>query len=148
MEAFAKSHLHSEVQVEEVEVVRFAKFITETVAKRRLPTSAEVIKPSVVIKADIEGAELKILPDMIMTGALQHVDNLHMEWHGEASYRRGREPQMIDKLEKAITAIAELSVSEGMADQFEIIEMDDETYSGILVYKPFGDYTTLPMMSC
>ena len=76
---------------------------------------------------------------------------------------------MIDKLEKAITAIgklglrqknnfpfffnfvllsAELSVSEGMADQFEIIEMDDETYSGILVYKPFGDYTTLPMMSC
>ena len=70
---------------------------------------------------------------------------------------------MIDKLEKAITAIgkdnsllrkkitffsAELSVSEGMADQFEIIEMDDETYSGILVYKPFGDFTTLPMMSC
>ena len=50
MEAFAKSHLHSEVEMEEVEVVRFAKFITETVAKRRLPTSAEVIKPSVVIK--------------------------------------------------------------------------------------------------
>ena len=71
---------------------------------------------------------------------------------------------MIDKLEKAITALgkivrftqrdllrnilAELTVSEGMADQFEIIEMDDETYSGILVYKPFGDYTELPMMSC
>ena len=64
---------------------------------------------------------MKILPDMVMTGALRHVDNLHMEWHGEASYRlenisirkyfndfhcrRGREPQMIDKLEKAITAI-------------------------------------------
>ena len=75
-----------------------------------------------VMQADIEGAELKILPDMVMTGALRHVDNLHMEWHGEASYRlenisifrkyfndlhcrRGREPQMIDKLEKAITAI-------------------------------------------
>ena len=51
--------------------------------------------------------------------------------------------------EKKITFFsAELSVSEGMADQFEIIEMDDETYSGILVYKPFGDFTTLPMMSC
>ena len=35
-----------------------------------------------------------------------------------------------------------------MEDQFEIVEMDDETYSGILVYKPFGDYTELPMMSC
>ena len=50
MEAFAKSHVHSEVELEEVKVVRFAKFITETVAKRRLPTSAEVIRPSVVIK--------------------------------------------------------------------------------------------------
>ena len=41
-------------------------------------------------QVDIEGAELKILPDMVMTGALQHVDNLHMEWHGVASYRTGR----------------------------------------------------------
>ena len=43
---------------------------------------------------------------------------------------------------------AELTVSEAMKDQFEIIEMDDETYSGILVYKPFGDFTEMPMMSC
>ena len=50
MEAFAKTHFHSEVEMEAVEVVRFARFITETVAKRRLPTSAEVTKPRVVIK--------------------------------------------------------------------------------------------------
>ena len=54
MEAFAKSHLHSEVEMEEVEVVRFARFITETVAKRRLPTSTEVTKPNVVIKVTID----------------------------------------------------------------------------------------------
>ena len=41
----------------------------------------------VVIKADIEGAELKIIPDMVVTGAFGHIDNLHMEWHGNASYR-------------------------------------------------------------
>ena len=101
-----------------------------------------------IIQADIEGAELKILPDMVMTGALQHVDNLHMEWHGVASYRTGREPEMVDKLERAITAIAELTESEGLEDKFEIIEMDDETYSGILIYKPWGDYSELPMMKC
>ena len=50
MEAFAKSRLLSEVKMEAVEVVRFARFITETVAKRRLPTSAGVKKPNVVIK--------------------------------------------------------------------------------------------------
>ena len=57
-----------------------------------------------------------------------------------------------DRLVKILNSLiplpAELTVSEGMEDQFEIVEMDDETYSGILVYKPFGDYTELPMMSC
>ena len=44
---------------------------------------------------------------MLITGALDNVDNLHMEWHGEASYRQGREPAMISKLAPAITAIGE-----------------------------------------
>ena len=55
---------------------------------------------------------------------------------------------MVDKLEAAITAMAELTHSEGLEDKFEIIEMDDETYSGILIYKPWGDYSELPMMKC
>jgi len=145
---FTETHFHDNVEVEEVEVVRFAKFITDVVAKRKLPTSAQVITPRVVIKADIEGAELKIIPDMLVTGAFGHVDNLHMEWHGEASYRQGREPQMIDKLAPAITALAELTQSEGIEHQFEVEEMDDETYTGMLIYKPWGDYTEMPMMTC
>lgn len=51
MEAFAESHFHdTNVEVEEVEVVRFARFITDVVATRRLPNSAQVTKPRVVIK--------------------------------------------------------------------------------------------------
>ena len=119
---FTETHFHDSVEVEEVKVMRFAKFITDVVAKRKLPVSAKVVTPKVVIKADIEGAELKvdylypshlpfihsliqIIPDMLITGALNYVDNLHMEWHGEASYRQGREPTMISKLAPAITAI-------------------------------------------
>ena len=85
---------------------------------------------------------------MIMTGALQHVDNLHMEWHGEASYRTGEEPKKIDKLEKAITIIAELAESEGLVDKFEIMEMDDETYSGVVPYKVWGGYSKIPLLTC
>ena len=58
---FTDSHFHDDVEVEEVEVVRFAKYITDVVAKHKQPVSAEVIKPRVVIKADIEGAELKVI---------------------------------------------------------------------------------------
>merc|ERR1711997_525560 len=99
VEAFMETHFHEGVQVETVQVVRFAKFITDVVAKRKLPTSAGVTTPRVVIKADIEGAELKIIPDMVVTGAFGHVDNLHMEWHGNASYR-----QALGRLQRASCA--------------------------------------------
>merc|ERR1712168_571165 len=148
VEAFMETHFHEGVQVETVQVVRFAKFITDVVAKRKLPTSAGVTTPRVVIKADIEGAELKIIPDMVVTGALGHVDNLHMEWHGNASYRQGREAAMISKLAPAITALSELTISEGIEHQFTIEEMDDETYTGLLIYKPWGDYSELPVPTC
>ena len=40
-----------------MDVVRFATFITDGFAKRKLPTSVAVHIPRVVIKSDIEGAE-------------------------------------------------------------------------------------------
>ena len=51
LEAIAASHFHDDnIQMEEVEVIRFARFITDIVAKRRLPLSAQVTRPRVVIK--------------------------------------------------------------------------------------------------
>ena len=61
VESFAESHYHDGVEVEEVSVIRFAKFLTEVVATRKLPVSAQVNIPRVVIKSDIEGGELKVL---------------------------------------------------------------------------------------
>ena len=37
---------------------------------------------------------------------------------------------------------------EGIEDKFEIEEMDDETYSGIGQFKPWGDFSDLPLMEC
>merc|ERR1712106_892617 len=124
VEAFMETHFHEGVQMETVQVVRFAKFITDVVGKRKLPTSSGVLTPRVVIKADIEGAELKIIPDMVVTGAFNHVDNIHMEWHDESSWRQGSKPEMISKLAPAITALAELTQSEELEHKFEIEEMD------------------------
>ena len=43
----------------------------------------------------------------------------------------------IGRLEKAITIIVELVESEGLVlDKFEIMEIDDETYSSVVPYKP------------
>ena len=59
MKQYTESNFHETV---DVDVVRFATFITDVVAKRKLPTFAGVHNPRVVIKADIEEAELKVFP--------------------------------------------------------------------------------------
>ena len=38
-------------------------------------------KPSVVMKLDIEGSELEVLTDLLVTGSLQHIDLLNVEYH-------------------------------------------------------------------
>jgi len=55
---------------------------------------------------------------------------------------------MISKLAPAITALSELTISEGIEHQFTVEEMDDETYTGLLIYKPWGDYSELPAPTC
>ena len=49
-----------DVEVEEVDVVRLSTFITDIVSRRKLPISAKIKKPNVIMKMDIEGAELKV----------------------------------------------------------------------------------------
>ena len=42
-------------------------------------------KPSVVMKLDIEGSELEVLTDLLVTGSLQHIDLLNVEYHSQSS---------------------------------------------------------------
>ena len=77
-----------------------------------------------VVKCDIEGGELAVVTDMVVTGAMEVVDNLHivtiitiiiiievvdnlhMEWHGVQGpgfLRTGEEAEMIDKLAQAVS---------------------------------------------
>ena len=51
---------HSSSTFEEVDIVRFSRFLDEIVKTRKLPASAEVMKPKVVVKSDIEGSELQV----------------------------------------------------------------------------------------
>ena len=151
LESLKQTHALCGSEVVEVKLMRVAKFITEVVATRRLPLSAEVEKPRVIAKVDIEGSELQVVTDMVLTGALAVVDNLHMEWHGvhgPGITREGAEAEMIDLLAPAITSLGELTARLGMEEQFLVEELDDETYSGVSVYGVFGDYSLLPTPVC
>ena len=66
-------------KVHNIKIIRIAEFINEIVGKRRLNQE----KPSaVVMKLDVEGLEIEILADLIHSGALRHLDNVHIDFHG------------------------------------------------------------------
>ena len=54
-------------------------------ATRKLPTGR---KGSVLMKLDVEGQEMEIMVDLIMSGALAHLDNIHVDWDTLTSRRR------------------------------------------------------------
>merc|ERR1712123_188575 len=117
--------------LEEVEVVKIAKYITTVVAQRALPSSAAVTTPRVVVNlGGSPTTQLKVIPDMLVTGALGKVDMLLLEGKGDPIHR-----QMVD----SIVALGELTASEGMEHQFEVEEVDDQTYP---------EYEKVPVKSC
>merc|ERR1711892_1247680 len=116
---------------EEVEVVKIAKYITTVVTQRTLPTAAAVTKPRVVVNlGGSPTTQLKVILDMLVTGALGNVDMLLLEGKGDSIHR-----QMVD----SIVALGELTASEGMEHQFEVEELDDQTYL---------EYEKVPVKSC
>merc|ERR1711892_1255200 len=116
---------------EEVEVVKIAKYITTVVKQRTLPAGAAVTKPRVVMNlGGSQTTQLKVIPDMLVTGALGKVDMLLLEGKGDPIHR-----QMVD----SIVALGELTASEGMEHQFEVEEVDDQTYP---------EYEKVPVKSC
>jgi len=112
---------------DEINMIRFSEFLLDTVATRRLPLKSRVETPRVVVKMDIEGGELEIIPDMFLTGAFRVVDNLHGEWHG--CHVPLVNCTLTLQLEKAAKLLGDLS--SGLDHQFEAISLEDESYTGM-----------------
>jgi FkbM family methyltransferase len=51
--------------------MRLSDYILERVATRTIPEVVSTREPSVLMKMDIEGSELEVIMDLILTGALQ-----------------------------------------------------------------------------
>ena len=81
-------------------MIRLADVLKKIVHKRKIPEQrGRQSKPKVshstktkcvygpkyffqvVMKLDIEGSELEAVPDLLLSGALQNVDKVFVEWH-------------------------------------------------------------------
>lgn len=113
--------------------VRIAEYVTAVVARRTLPAPASSLTPGVVMQVGgPQSAQLQIIPDLLVTGALGHVDTLVLEGRGDSDtvYRN-----MVD----SIVALGELTNSEGIEHSFEVEQLDDQTYP---------EYDQVPVMKC
>ena len=90
--------------------LRYVRSLTTTKNKGKIGVLIHIGPPlRVVVKSDIEGGELAVVTDMVVTGAMESVDNLHMEWHGvngPGFIRTGEEAEMIDQLADAVTEVS------------------------------------------
>ena len=65
-----------------ITVMRLSDFLKNVVAKRKLPISIdENDPPKVLMKMDIEGSEIDVIPDIIFSGGLEYLYRIMIEWH-------------------------------------------------------------------
>ncbi len=85
-----------------VECIDFGKWITETFEKT----------DNIIVKMDIEGAEFKVLPQMIADGSIEYVNKIYIETHGD---RIGLGEKAHQKLLDELAEVKTLTVAEEFA---------------------------------
>jgi len=102
-----------------VDVLRLSDFVLNVVAQRRLPEQEKGKKaPTVLMKMDIEGSEVDVLPDLMWSGAISHIDTALIEFHERLSK---------DQFRKDLSSSLK-QVMKAMAPKFVYKGADDESY--------------------
>ena len=111
-----------------VTLIRLSKFINEIVAKRKIPSLDPKIYgyPKVLMKLDIEGSEVEVVPDLLEQKTFDHLDGCMVEFHiGIAKDERRKEAtRLLQESWEKWTQFYNLVNTH----QIELLSLDDETY--------------------
>lgn len=88
------------------------------------------------MKLDIEGSELEVLTDLIVSGALHHVDFAAVEYHSSSFDASDVRSTFIDGLRKAVDTLAFLSKKLRLKSELNVVNFDDETYGNTVFPLP------------
>ena len=84
----------------------------------------------------IEGSELEVLTDLLVTGSLQHVDFVSAEYHPLSFTRMDERRSFIEGLEKSLDTISYLSQKLRLSSVINVKNIDDETYANVTYPLP------------
>merc|ERR1712029_1130599 len=121
--------LQSQKSTSSIRLVRLSQFLQEVVAKRKLPPGTYGSRPpKVLMKMDIEGSEVDVLPDILLNGGLGAVNGLQIEFHDrlEVIPERQAASLQLDKILYELSILCTNLQSSGY--DFNLISIDDETY--------------------
>lgn len=118
-----------------VRTMDLARFINEEVHARRRPAGAPTAG-RVVMKLDVEGAELDLLPDLLIRGALCAVDTLYLEMHPTHFARARAAAQRYAALARFVATTLEVRLRAGPNATkpldtdcaLALVQLDDESY--------------------
>ena len=117
-----------------VTLIKLSDFLTDIVGKRNLPMKpSKSHPPRVLVKMDIEGSEVSVLPDLFFRGGLEHVNIMMIEWHKRLEKLEMRKNAQ-KVLKTILTNLSEYSkimrkhTKTGLDFDFQLLDIDDESY--------------------
>jgi hypothetical protein len=115
-----------------VTMLRLASFVNDVVGRRKVPDLDVAIfgKPRVLMKLDIEGSEVEVLPDLIYTGSLQHLDAFMVEFHDWMAKSEDRKmaTKHLKTVLNSLGHFSELVKGPEAGHAIKLINLDDESY--------------------
>jgi len=115
---------------ETITLLRLSDFLRNVVGKRQMPFDSnrdQVGPPKVLMKMDIEGSEIDVLPDVLFNGGLGAINGLMVEmkheWMQKIQARKDAHKQLSEIFDKINL------FSKNMGMDFEMLDLDDESYA-------------------
>ena len=116
-------------------MIRLADYILKKIVTRKLPAYLNMddmeLKPNVVMKMDIEGSELEVLSDLVVTGALQHIDLALVEYHSHDFFKNDFRSSAISGLKKAMDTFNYLSRTLRLKNVYNVKTFNDDSYTNV-----------------
>ena len=119
-----------------VTLIRLSDFLKNVVAKRKysVPSNSisnSILPPKVVMKMDIEGSEIDVIPDLIFTGGLQYINHIMIEWHErlELVPERKRSHKILENIIESLGNYSATMKNHGSKFDFNLVNLDDEGFS-------------------
>jgi len=112
-----------------VKLIRLSHYLNDVVGKRKIPKiNTNSPKPKVIMKMDVEGSEVDIIPDLLFNGGLQFVNILMIEWHKRLEIlpeRRVAQELLVEIMDR-LNRLA--NITNTKEHDFKLVTVDDEKY--------------------